>query len=285
MAQILLVDDQRSVLTSLSILLKRQGHEVTAKTNAVEAQDLMVQRTFDLILTDLRMARHLEGMEVLRSALEIQPDVPVIIMTGFGTIDNAVEAIKMGAFDYITKGFTNQEFLDKIDRALQQGKWISVEHGASDDHRPGGFDRIIGQSPGMLKILQLVDKVAPSDSAILIQGESGTGKELIARAVTKATGAVCVNLLRRKKGDSQVGLTAEERAANIRGKFYLSGRPEQPGRIWVLDDVMTTGATMLECIAVLEDAGVKEPAAAVVCFRKPEDESIIQGKEVIYGGV
>ncbi len=129
----------------------------------------------------------------------------------------------------------------------------------------------------------VVIPVPTTSSRIRKRGYNQT--ELIARAVTKATGAVCVNLLRRKKGDSQVGLTAEERAANIRGKFYLSGRPEQPGRIWVLDDVMTTGATMLECIAVLEDAGVKEPAAAVVCFRKPEDESIIQGKEVIYGGV
>ena len=109
--------------------------------------------------------------------------------------------------------------------------------------------------------------------------------ELIAKAVTRTTGAVCMNLLKRERGDSQVGLTAEERARNIRGKFSLSGRPEQTGRIWVLDDVMTTGATMLECIAVLEDAGMEKPSAAVVCFRKTEDESIIQGKEEYYGGV
>lgn len=109
--------------------------------------------------------------------------------------------------------------------------------------------------------------------------------ELIARAVAASSGALCRNLLRRERGGSQVGLSAVERAGNIRGKFSMSAVPELRGRVWLLDDVMTTGATMLECLAVLEDAGIQKPAAAVVCFRKPEDESMIQGKEVNHGGV
>ena len=219
MAEILLVDDQLSVLTSLSILLKRQGHGVTAKSNGAEAQELMVQRTFDLILTDLRMKRHHEGMEVLRCALEIQPDVPVIIMTGHGTIDNAVEAIKMGAFDYITKGFTNQEFLDKVDRALQQGRWVPVKNGESHDQRPSGFDQIIGQSPGMLRILQLVEKIAPSDSAILIQGESGTGKELIAKAIHRRSRRAHRPFVAINCGAFPDNLLESELFGHLRGSF------------------------------------------------------------------
>ena len=219
MAEILLVDDQLSVLTSLSILLKRQGHKVTAKSNGAEAQELMVQRTFDLILTDLRMTRHYEGMEVLRCALEIQPDVPVIIMTGHGTIDNAVEAIKVGAFDYITKGFTNQEFLDKVDRALQQGRWMPVKDGDSPDQRPNGFDQIIGQSPGMLKILQLVEKIAPSDSAILIQGESGTGKELIAKALHQRSRRTHRPFVAINCGAFPDNLLESELFGHLRGSF------------------------------------------------------------------
>lgn len=109
--------------------------------------------------------------------------------------------------------------------------------------------------------------------------------ELVARSVAASTGAFCANLLRRERSGSQVGLSAGERAENIRGKFSIAAEPVKRGRTWLLDDVMTTGATILECIAVLENAGVEKPIAAVVCFRKPEDESMIQGKEVNHGGV
>lgn len=260
MAQILLVDDQRSVLTSLAILLKRQGHEVTAKSNAAEAQEIMIQQSFDLILTDLRMKRHHEGMEVLRSAMEIQPGVPVIIMTGYGTIDNAVEAIKMGAFDYITKGFTNQEFLDKIDRALQQGKWVPIDHSDSDGHRPSGFDRIIGQSPGMLKILQLVDKVAPSDSAILIQGESGTGKELIARAVHERSRRAHRPFVAINCGAFPDNLLESELFGHLRGSF--TGATQDKEGLFVsahqgtlfLDEVCEMSQSMqIKLLRVLQD--------------------------------
>ncbi|MEA2040335.1 MAG: sigma-54 dependent transcriptional regulator [Thermodesulfobacteriota bacterium] len=180
MAQILLIDDQPSILTSLSILLKRQGHKVTCGRNNSEAEHFLDKQQFDLVITDLRMSKPLAGMDVLRATMSRQPLVPVIIMTGYATIENAVEAIKAGAFDYITKGFSNQEFLQKVDRALQRGKHAGEVYG---HERPDVHKQIIGHSNAMMEVLRLVDKVAASDSTILIQGESGTGKELIARAI------------------------------------------------------------------------------------------------------
>lgn len=180
MAQILLIDDQPSILTSLSILLKRQGHKVTCGRNSSEAEHFLDKQQFDLVITDLRMRKPLAGMDVLRATMSRQPLVPVIIMTGYATIENAVEAIKAGAFDYITKGFSNQEFLQKVDRGLQRGKHAGEVY---RHERPDGHEQIIGHSNAMMEVLRLVDKVAASDSTILIQGESGTGKELIAQAI------------------------------------------------------------------------------------------------------
>lgn len=137
-------------------------------------------------------------------------------------------------------------------------------------------------------------KAVPRRGDIVIPVPSTAGRmrqrgynqtRLIAGRVASLTGAVCMNLLLRSRGESQVGLSAEDRSENIKGKFSFAGKRALPNRTWLIDDVMTTGATILECIAVLEDAGVKNLTPAVVCFRKPEDESIIQVKEVNHGGV
>ncbi|HOP48044.1 MAG TPA: sigma-54 dependent transcriptional regulator [Desulfobacteraceae bacterium] len=182
MIQILLIDDQESVLTSLSILLKRHGYHVDCGRNLSDAKKFLNRKSFDLIITDLRMGNPLEGMQVLQVALEMNPTVPVIIMTGYATIENAVEAMKLGAYDYITKGFTNKEFIEKVSSALSLKK-TDLRPETSDMERPKGFDDIIGKSPEIMRVLRLVEKVAPSDSSVLIQGESGTGKELIAKAI------------------------------------------------------------------------------------------------------
>ncbi len=183
MARILLIDDQPSILTSLSILLKRHGHVVTCDQNGAEAAKHLGREPFDLVITDLRMRNPLAGMEVLRATQARRPSTPVIIMTGYATIENAVDAIKAGAFDYITKGFTNQEFLQKVDRALRRNNPTNHEHDPRNTEYPDAREQIIGRGKAIMAVLRLVDKVAPTDSTLLIQGESGTGKELIAKAV------------------------------------------------------------------------------------------------------
>lgn len=129
------------------------------------------------------------------------------------------------------------------------------------------------------------DTIVPvPTTAVRLRKRGYNQTELIAGEVASATGAVCKNLLRRRKGESQVGLSAAERYRNIRGKFSFRGTGDTPGRTWLFDDVMTTGATILECLAVLENAGVTGTTPIVVCFRKPDDEGIIQHGEVTNGG-
>lgn len=182
MKKILLVDDQESVLTSLSILLKRNGFRVVTAKNPEQAKAQLVKQDFSLVLTDLRMANPFDGLKVLRDAVALRSGIRVVIMTAFGTIENAVEAMSMGAADYITKGFSNKELIQKLNRALDKhpgGTPIRPEKGRGHS----GWDKIVGKSPALLKALDMVRKVAPSDASLMIQGESGTGKELIARTV------------------------------------------------------------------------------------------------------
>jgi len=178
MKKILLVDDQQSVLTSLSILLRRNGFHVTTAKNRTEAKSCLVREEFSLVLTDLRMEKPYDGLKVLKDAITLRSGIRVIIMTAFGTIENAVDAMSMGAVNYITKGFSNAELIQKINTALTQETFKAVEQLGSKN-----FDKIVGKSQPMLDALDMIKKVAPTDSSMMIQGDSGTGKELIARTI------------------------------------------------------------------------------------------------------
>lgn len=178
MQKILLVDDQESVLTSLSILLRRNGFQVSTAKNPQEAKAHLVKKDFSLVLTDLRMEKPFDGLKVLKDAMALRSGIRVMIMTAFGTIENAVEAMSMGAADYITKGFSNKELIQKIQKAVHK-KTIRP---AARSIKKGG-EKIVGQSPALLNALAMIRKVAPTDSCLIIEGDSGTGKELIARTV------------------------------------------------------------------------------------------------------
>ncbi len=178
MKKILLVDDQKSVLTSLSILLRRNGFHVTTAKNRADAKTCLVRENFNLVLTDLRMEKPYDGLTVLKDAITLRSGIRVIVMTAFGTIENAVDAMSMGAVNYITKGFSNSELIQKINTALIHNSLTAIEHVASKN-----FDKIVGKSKPMLDVLEMIKKVAPTDSSLMIQGDSGTGKELIARSV------------------------------------------------------------------------------------------------------
>lgn len=178
MAKILLVDDQESVLTSLSILLRRNGFHVVTAKNPIDAKYQLVKEDFDLVLTDLRMKKPYDGLTVLKDAKALRSGIHVIIMTAFGTIENAVDAMSMGADDYITKGFSNKELIQKIDKILKKNNFKAIHHPEAT-----GFHKIVGKSKPLLNALEIIKKVAPTDSCLMIQGDSGTGKELIAKTI------------------------------------------------------------------------------------------------------
>ncbi|MBC8462246.1 MAG: sigma-54-dependent Fis family transcriptional regulator [Deltaproteobacteria bacterium] len=183
METILIVDDEKNYLVILEALLAPEGYEIITEDNTVNALRLIREADLDLVITDMRMPG-MNGMELLEEAKKIDPELPVIMMTAYGTIEKAVEAMKKRAYDYITKPFRNEELKLTVKKALEfyrlkkENRLLS--DALSDRYKYGN---IIGKSQPMLKIYEMIGKVAPSKASVMITGPSGTGKELIAKAI------------------------------------------------------------------------------------------------------
>ena len=183
MEKILVVDDEQSLREVLSIMLKRTGYAVTSVADGEEAIELLNKDIFDLVITDLRMPK-IDGMEVLKAAKSASPETVVLIITAFASADSAVEAMKQGAYDYLTKPFQVDEVQLIIRNALEKRR-LTTENILlkREMASQSSFSQLVGQSDAMEKVFDVVRKVADSKSNVLICGESGTGKELVARAI------------------------------------------------------------------------------------------------------
>lgn len=183
MAQLLVVDDQASLREVLGMLLEKEGHDVVVAEDVSSALRLCEERQFDLVYTDLKLPDG-TGMAVVRYLREHHPDTQVIVMTAFATTETALDAMRLGAYDYQLKPFKIEETRALTRKALEKLALIrsNRELTAVVEDRYG-FSAIVGRSAEMTKLLSLVEKVAPSRANVLIEGESGTGKELVARAV------------------------------------------------------------------------------------------------------
>lgn len=183
--RILVIDDDITVCKSCQKIIQKEGYDVDYSLSGHEALKLMEKTAFDIVFTDLKMAE-MGGMEVLRFIKTADPDIVVVVITGYATVASAVETMKMGAFDYLPKPFTPAEFRAVLNKALEERNAITKDRELSS--RPAittGFQEIISESPKMETVFNMIKKVAPTDSNVLIVGESGTGKELIARAIHK----------------------------------------------------------------------------------------------------
>ncbi|HZX94068.1 MAG TPA: sigma-54 dependent transcriptional regulator [Myxococcales bacterium] len=181
--RILIVDDQRNMRTTTALLLRAQGYEVAEAESGEAALSRLLADPFDVVLTDLKMAP-LDGLAVLRGALEISPSTQVIVMTGYGTVESAVVAMQHGAYDYVSKPFKESELLMRVQRALEKRRLLVDVGLFSDEFRQRyKLDNLVGRSAPMRELLTRLVRVAPTDVTVLITGESGTGKELIARAI------------------------------------------------------------------------------------------------------
>jgi len=178
--KILVVDDERSMREFLEIMLQQDGHEVRCAESGVEAIELIGKDFFDLVITDIRM-KPLDGLQVLRECKRISPKTVVVIISAYANTETAVSAMKEGAYDYLPKPFKVDEMRAVISDALQ------IKKGAESPREPMEgplyFGSLIGESPAMLRIYELIERIAATPSNVLITGESGTGKELVARAV------------------------------------------------------------------------------------------------------
>jgi len=181
--KILLIDDSPDILAHLSEYLINEGYDVEASADARKAIPLIERKFYDIILTDLMMP-HTDGMEVLKYVTQHSPESICMILTGYGTIKNAVEAVKLGAFDYLTKPVKMDEILITLKRALEFRDLKRENQNLKNQlKKKYKFENIVGDSDKMHRIFETIEKVADTDSTILILGESGTGKELIAKAI------------------------------------------------------------------------------------------------------
>ncbi|MFH1996479.1 MAG: sigma-54 dependent transcriptional regulator [Candidatus Omnitrophota bacterium] len=234
---ILIVDDEPLTRKSLYEILKLEGYKVSTASNGGEAIGIVEKESPDIVITDLKMP-HMDGVTLLRKIKELDSGPEVLLMTAFGSIENAVEAMKEGAFDYITKPIIDNEIKILIKRIFDQRSLVAeneaLKKQLSETSR-GQFHEIIGYNHRMQKIYNLIETVAPTNATVLIQGESGTGKQLIARAIHSSDPA------RKNKPFVEVScgalpetLLESELFGHVKGSFTSAIR-DRPGRFEVAE--------------------------------------------------
>jgi two-component system response regulator HydG len=269
MAQVLIIDDHDSMREGLELLLRRRGHQTSSAASGKAGLDLLSDTHADLVITDLKMAR-MDGLEVLREVKTRSPDTEVLVITGYGTVEKAVEAMKLGAADFITKPFSSEEFGVKVDRLLSQREErqklrkenvaLRVENTTLRQDTEARYGEMVGESHPMREVFSWVERVSRSDSTVMIYGESGTGKELVARAMHAASnrregpfvrvnsGALTESLLDSELfGHEKGAFTGAERRR--RGRFELAH-----GGTLFLDEITTISpATQVRLLRVIQE--------------------------------
>ncbi|MBI4402084.1 MAG: sigma-54-dependent Fis family transcriptional regulator [Nitrospirae bacterium] len=267
---LLIIEDEERMRRLLELVLKPEGYDLhLASTGEEGIRTLSQVQGIDLIVTDLQLGK-MTGLDVLSAAKKALPDVPVLIITGYGTVKSAVEAMRKGAYDYITKPVDNEELKIVIARALQVRR-LSQDNRAlrAGLHEQFGFDRIVSVSPKMDEVKRLAMEVARAEVTVLITGESGTGKELLARAIHYASARaggplVAVNcagipepLLESELFGYEKGAFTDAKKAKV-GRFQLADR----GTLF-LDEISEMSlAAQAKLLRVLEDHTV-EPLGGV----------------------
>jgi DNA-binding NtrC family response regulator len=258
-ASILIVDDERVVRESLTKWFLEDGYQAGAAENAVEAIRQMQAQQWDVILLDIKMP-DMDGMELQQRIREIDPLASIIFITAHGSVETAVQALKYGAFDYVTKPVDPDYLSHLVSNALKQ-RALQAENIKLKEAIAGfpKLDEIIGESPGMQKVFELIETVSKTDTAVMIRGESGTGKEIIARAIHSSSARRFFPMVTVKCGGMPEGVLESELFGHERGAF--TGAPyRRKGRLELadqgtlfLDEVGSIGGkTQMDLLRVIE---------------------------------
>jgi len=248
LATILVIDDNETIREGLAHVVKKMGHLPLVAKSGKEGLERFKQTPADFVITDLKM-EGLDGVEVLRSVRELDPDCPAMIITAFGTIETAVEAMKLGAFDFLIKPFAPEVVRLKVERALElraarraKGR-LEAENAYLRGEESSRFGELVGSSEPMRKVFAVVERVAPTDTSVAIYGESGTGKELVARALHRhspraARAFIAINTAAIPKDLLESELFGHERGAFTGAQAMRRGRFEQAeGGTLFLDEI------------------------------------------------
>jgi DNA-binding NtrC family response regulator len=254
--QLLLVDDDRHVLESMADWLRSQGYELDTASGYVDALEQLRRKSFELVLADVRL-RDGDGFDLLEQCRRNWPAAQVIVMTGYGTADGAIEAIRAGAFDYITKPLIDNELLMTIERAISQ-RSVQRENDNLREQldRRYGMDNILGRDPRMLKVFEMIASVADTRATVLVTGESGTGKSMIARAIHRRSGRAKGPFVEVACGALPETLLESELFGHVAGAF-TGATGEKMGKFLQAD-----GGTIF-----LDEIGTASPAMQVKLLR------------------
>lgn len=262
-AKILVVDDEESMCKFMQIMLEKEGYKAVASPDSKIALERIKKENYDLVIADILMPE-MSGLELLSKAKSCNPDLSFIVMTAYASVDTAIEALKNGAFDYITKPFKVDEIKIAIKKCLEQKKITSENIRLKKElEKKFDFDCFIGNSPEIVKIKKMAEKVAGSDSTVLIEGESGTGKELVAKAIHYHSQRADKSFVTINCAALPENLLESELFGHVKGSFTGAVK-DKDGLFKVAD-----GGTFF-----LDEVGMTSPSIQVKLLRALEETEI-----------
>lgn len=246
-AKILIIDDEPAICSGCGMILDEHGYSVETAASGRGGLDKLNKTAFDLVLLDIKLP-DMSGLEILTKIKQEKTDVHVVMMTGHGTVANAVEAMKKGAFDFITKPFAEEQLVQAVAKAMENKTLIAENRNLRKQlHDKFDFNNIIGRNPLMLEVFKKIERVAPMDSTVLLHGESGTGKELFANAIHVRSKRAACRFLAVDCSTFSASLLESELFGHVRGAF-TGADSNEPG----IFEIASDGTLFLDEVANLD---------------------------------